>query len=85
MSSSSGFTQWSINISIGDVNDSGGSLNFYEADGYTDAMVAEIYQALANLTWPLAVRPGQNIAVSKSDQSSTIYGTGYATDPVTFS
>jgi hypothetical protein len=85
MSSSSGFTQYSINISIGDTSDSGGSLNFYAADGYTDEMVAEIYQALVSLTWPLTVRPGGNISVSKSDQSSTIYTTGYTTDPVTFS
>jgi hypothetical protein len=86
MSTETDTTQWSISISIGNNNDSGGTLNFYAADGYTDAIVGEIYQALAGLTaWPLTVWPGSNWAVSKSGQASTSYATGYSTVPVTFS
>lgn len=84
MSTSSDATQYSIYINMGSVANSGGSLNFYAADGYTDAMVAAIYEGLAALPWPEAVRPGQNIAVFRSDQSNTSYTTNYTTSPVSF-
>jgi hypothetical protein len=77
-------TQYTIQVSMGNLADSGGSLTLYAADGFTDAMVAAIYQALANLTWPQTVRPGGNIGVSKDDQTSTSYTTGYTSNPVTF-
>lgn len=85
MSTVNNATQYSINVNMGNVNNSGGSLTLFAADGFTDDMVAAIYQALAGLTWPQAVRPGGNIGVSKNDQASTNYTTGYSTTPVTFS
>lgn len=85
MSTTTDQTAYGINVNMGNLSDSGGSLNLFAADGFTDEMVAAIYQALAALTWPQPVRPGSNITVFKNDQSSTNYATGYATDPVTFS
>lgn len=86
MSTETDTTQWAIAISIGDNYDSGGTLTFYAADGYTDAIVGEIFQALTAVTaWPLAVRLGSNLGVSKSGQASTSYATDYTASPVTYS
>lgn len=83
MSTESDVTQYGISIFIG--NQSNTQINLYASDGFTDEMVAGIYEALIGATWPQAVTPGGNISVFKSGQANTSYNTDYQASPVTFS
>jgi hypothetical protein len=77
---------YTINCDLGQNADSNCSIFMSSADGFTDAIVAAVFAAVAGVTsWPSAVTPGGNLTVTKATQAYTSYATDYASSPVSFS
>jgi hypothetical protein len=78
-------TTYTINCDLGQNANSSLSIFMSSADGFTDAIVAAVFAAVAGVTsWPSAVTPGGNLTVVKATEAYTSYATNYMSSPVSF-
>lgn len=81
MSTTTSQTQYTINGDFG--TGSNFVINLYANEGFTDAIVAEIYSAMASATWPEPVTTN-NLSLMKQDLGNTLYTTDYSSSPISF-